>query len=392
MPGSIKRALNVTHVFVCGYAPASLPSGQFIAWIYLKPNYFYSFTDQNVTLLPSSVDDDPWPSFCSLILGEKSRALGKQQMSVFSKCLRPSFPLHFYPFLPQSHPRPLCFCFFPTVPCSICCEKASRAFWGQIKRGNESRQKRETGIKNWMKKNIPVKGYFYQDDTLKEQCGTFPNYYWRKTNELKEIPEEGLKNKNLSTQNKEMWTLHDDPSLSFILPLLWPSVFPELSLSTSWGLAAVPSLSKLLGQVRGARTTKLQEFVIRFALIKKWNPKSQNAVTSGSHFSPLLILFTSFLPFSNSENLHRSVQITASFHYGKPQHPYSCISLLLVYTLSTLVHPVWAGMENPTSVYTEAHSSSTFEIGQRATNPPEESLRSLLLSRTDSASLKFTFQ
>lgn len=77
-------------------------------------------------------------------------------MSVFSKCLRPSFPLHFYPFLPQSHPRPLCFCFFPTVPCSICCEKASRVFWGQIKRGNESRQKRETGIKNLDKKNKDI--------------------------------------------------------------------------------------------------------------------------------------------------------------------------------------------------------------------------------------------
>lgn len=108
---------------------------------------------------------------------------------------------------------------------------------------------------------------------------------------MKEIPEEGLKDKNLSTQNKKMWTLRDGPSLPFILPLLWPSVFPELSVSTSWGLSAVPSLSKLLGQVQGERATKLQEYVFRFAFIKKWNLKSQHAVTSDSHFSPLDFIY-----------------------------------------------------------------------------------------------------
>lgn len=89
-------------------------------------------------------------------------------------------------------------------------------------------------------------------------------------------------------------------------------------------------------------------------IIKKWNLKIQHAVTLESHFSPLLISLTEFLPFSNGENLHQSVQTAVSFHYGKPRRPYTCISLLLVYTLSTPVHPAWAGMENPTSVYTEA--------------------------------------
>lgn len=226
-------------------------------------------------------------------------------MSVFSKCLRPSFPLHFYPFLPQSHPRPLCFCFFPTVPCSICCEKASRVFWGQIKRGNESRHKRDTGIKTGTK--ILKKDIFTRMTHLRNNAARFQTIIDEKQMSWKKFQRKDWKIKNLSSQNKEMWTLRDDPSLPFILPLLWPSVFPELSLSTSWGLSAVPSLSRLLGQVREAWTTKLQEFAICFALIKKWNLKSQNAVTSDSHFSPLSILFTTFLPFSNSENLHRSV-------------------------------------------------------------------------------------
>lgn len=47
--------------------------------------------------------------------------------------------------------------------------------------------------------------------------------------DLKEIPEDWLKNKNLSTPNKKLWTLHGDPSLPFILPLPWPAVLPELS-------------------------------------------------------------------------------------------------------------------------------------------------------------------
>lgn len=103
------------------------------------------------------------------------------------------------------------------------------------------------------------------------------------------------------------------------------------------------------------------------------------------HFSPLLISFTWFLPFSNGQNLHRCVQITTSFRYGKPRHLCSCISPLLVYTFSTPLHPAWAGMENPTSVYTEAHSSSAFEIGQRATILTEESLTSCPPSFSPSA-------
>lgn len=80
------------HMCLCGYAPASLPSGQFILWIYLKPNYFYSFMDQNVTLLPSSVDDDPWPPSVLSSLG-KSCGLWENSNWVFSQSASvPHFP------------------------------------------------------------------------------------------------------------------------------------------------------------------------------------------------------------------------------------------------------------------------------------------------------------
>lgn len=59
-----------------------------------------------------------------------------------------------------------------------------------------------------------------------------PGQLWTITDEkqmeLKEIPEVWLKNKNLSTQNKKMWTPHDEPSLPFIFALLWPAALPEL--------------------------------------------------------------------------------------------------------------------------------------------------------------------
>lgn len=53
-----------------------------------------------------------------------------------------------------------------------------------------------------------------------------------------------------------------------------------------------------------------------------------------------------------------------------PHHPSCGISLLLVYAVSIPIHPgietAWAGMENPTSVKTQTHSSLALKFGQRA--------------------------
>lgn len=55
---------------------------------------------------------------------------------------------------------------------------------------------------------------------LRNNAAHFRTITDEKQMELKEIPEDGQENKRLSTQNKKTWTLHDDPSLPFILPLL----------------------------------------------------------------------------------------------------------------------------------------------------------------------------
>lgn len=83
-----------------------------------------------------------------------------------------------------------------------------------------------TGIKGEWKNE---KDIFTRMTRLRNNAGQFWTIADEKQMELKEIPEDWLKSKNLSTQNKKMWTLRDDPSLPFILPLLWPAVFPELS-------------------------------------------------------------------------------------------------------------------------------------------------------------------
>lgn len=97
MPGSMRTGLNVTHLFVCSCLTS-------IRAVYIlgicKTSIFLQLYEPECYIAPFLCQLWPITPFCSLILREKSWALGKQQISVFSKCLRPSFPLHFCPFLP----------------------------------------------------------------------------------------------------------------------------------------------------------------------------------------------------------------------------------------------------------------------------------------------------
>lgn len=197
-----------------------------------------------------------WPitPFGSLILGGKSWALGKQQMSVFSKCLCPSFPCTSVHSFHGPTPNLFVFGFFPQCLAVYVAKKTWRVFWGQIKRGNESREERKIGIKGEWKNE---KDIFYHNDALKEQCRRVLNDCWWKTNGA-ERNSRGLTEKSKPQHSKQKdvdsawWSkspLHSSTSLTC-------SVSWTIS-SSSWSLSAVPSLSELLEQVQGERSRSL---------------------------------------------------------------------------------------------------------------------------------------
>lgn len=164
--------------------------------------------------------------------------------------------------------------------------------------------------------------------------------------------------------------LHSPPcfDLNFCLDHVWPP-------ADSFARFFPPGILWLIRTSAGRdvwatkNALKQNKDFTNFIIIKNRNLKillCQNhflsvSITEAFHLLPL--------PFSSYEKaVSKCFHITSSFHYGKPRHSSSGISLFLVCTLSTPVHPgietAWAGMENPTSVQTEAHCSLALQFGQ----------------------------
>lgn len=208
-----------------------------------------------------------------------------------------------------------------------------------------------------------------------------------------------------SAQKKKKGVTVVQQSLPFIHPLLWPALLSGPCLTTSWlfhsffspcilwlirtsagrDLSQKPCLQCSKKKDDFCTTTKQGVHKIYY----NKEQKLENLAACQNHFLSVSIteaFHLLLLPFSSYvKAVFKCFHITSSFHYGKPRHSSSGISLFLVCTLSTPVHPgietAWAGMENPTSVQTEAHCSLALQFGQSAallTEAFQENLMSTL--------------
>lgn len=167
----------MTHVCACSCLASSRTVN--IVDIYIKCNDFLS--SFQTRMLHFSFPCERWPITPLRFPHPWGKVVGsgKTADECFLKVPLSLLSLHFYPFLPWSHPKPLCFWFFPTVPCSICCEKDMAGLLRSNRKGKWEPGGKNDWHKRWMKK---WKGYFHQDDALKEQCRTVLNDCWWKTN------------------------------------------------------------------------------------------------------------------------------------------------------------------------------------------------------------------
>lgn len=141
---------------------------------------------------------------------------------------------------------------------------------------------------------------------LRNNAGQFQTMTEEKQMELKEIPEDWLKNKNLNSQRcghcmmiqvSPSFLHFSDPQcflnyLQHQLKLICCSLIVR-AVRTSAGRGVWVAKETAKGKQLNQNPKK---FVISFMIIKKWNLKIQHAITSDSHFASWFHLLN-FFPF-----------------------------------------------------------------------------------------------